>query len=478
MTSAGRLDESLSVRDGRLFVEQCDAVELARRFGTPLYVISEDQLRRNARRLSAAFSANWAGPVQLLPSIKANNVLALRRILTAEGLGCDTFGLAELEAALGCGVPPALISVNGAGKSSALVERAVAEGCAVTLDAPRELELAASAADRTGRPARVRVRVRPDLSELGKLPSDFSPEGAAIVDVARRYKAGIPMNELLPMGARALNDARIDLTGVHAHLARHTTRLDAWATMMRAFGDTVGTLSAAWDGWQPTELDVGGGIPTGRDPTGTAIERVAAARGETPTFEQFAEVIGSSLAETIVRYGIDPRATTLQVEPGRACYADAGTHLSTVLNVKQETDPSPPLVFVELDTSEVFLLDVHLEHNRWQAHVANKMEAVATLKADLVGTSCGFDTIVPEASLPDVGPGDVVAFLDTGAYQEVCASNFNAMGRPATVLVSGADAQVVRRAETFADVFGRDLPPLPKTADREETQCKAVTNRA
>lgn len=463
-----RIDDCLSVRDDHLFVEGCDTVELAERFGTPLYVVSEDQLRRNARRLSAAFSASWPGPVQLLPSIKANNVLALRRILTAEGLGCDTFGLSELEAALACGVPPALISVNGGGKSAALVERAVATGCAVTLDAPRELDLAFEAAEGTGRRARVRVRVRPDLSALGTMPSDFSPEGAAIVEVSRRYKAGIPLNEVLPMGERALRDSRVELTGVHAHLARHTANLDAWASMMQALGQLVGKLSAAWGGWLPTEIDAGGGMPTRRDPTGRAIPRVAAAGGEAPPVERFADVIASSLAESLAGAGVDPNATTLQMEPGRACYADAGIHLSTVTNVKHESDPAPPLTFVELDTSEVFLLDVHLEHNRWQTRVATKMNATPAITADLVGTSCGFDTIVPDASMPEVAPGDVVAFLDTGAYQEVCASNFNAMGRPATVLVTGADARVVRRAETFADVFRRDVTGLGDTRGPED----------
>jgi diaminopimelate decarboxylase len=77
--------------------------------------------------------------------------------------------------------------------------------------------------------------------------------------------------------------------------------------------------------------------------------------------------------------------------------------------------------------------------------------------ADLVGMSCGFDTIIPDAALPEVGPGDLVAFLDTGAYQEACASNFNAMPRPATVLVRDDTAAIVRRAETIEDVFGRDL---------------------
>lgn len=130
------IDDCLSVRDGRLWIEGCEASGLAARFGTPLYVVSENQLRRNARRFVGAFSTRWPGPVNVLPSIKANHVLALRRILSSEGLGCDTFGRSELWAALACGVAPALISVNGTGKSAALVEEAVAAGCRITLDSP------------------------------------------------------------------------------------------------------------------------------------------------------------------------------------------------------------------------------------------------------------------------------------------------------------------------------------------------------
>ena len=142
------IDECLSVRDGHLWIEDCDSVELAERFGTPIYVVSENQLRRNARYFVQAFSSQWPGQVHVLPSIKANHVLALRRILTSEGLGCDTFGRSELWAALTCGVPPSLISVNGTGKSAELVEEAVAAGCRITLDSSRELDLAIAAARR------------------------------------------------------------------------------------------------------------------------------------------------------------------------------------------------------------------------------------------------------------------------------------------------------------------------------------------
>ncbi len=451
-----RIDDCLSVRDGRLWIEGCDATELAARFGTPIYVMSENQLRRNAQRFVEAFSSRWPGPVNVLPSIKANNVLALRRILSGEGLGCDTFGRSELWAALACGVPPALISVNGTGKSAELVQEAVSTGCRITLDSPRELDLAIEAARRSGRRAKLRVRVRPDLSALGDVASDFSWEAESICEVNRRYKAGIPLNELLPLGERALVADEVELIGVHAHFARHTRKLEVWGAMMDAFGDTVGRLSSAWGGWQPRELDVGGGIPTSRDPTGRAIPRLAFETGPAPTVEAYAEMICASLSESLERNGISVSDKTLEIEPGRACYADVGIHLSRVVNIKTETEPEL-LRFVELDTSEIFLMDVHLEADRFVHVVANRASDPPLWRADLVGMSCGFDTITPEAVVPEVEVGDVVAFLDTGAYQEACSCNFNAIPRPATVLVTDSQAVVVRRAETIEDVFRRDV---------------------
>ena len=161
------IDECLSIRDGHLWVEGCDAVELARTFGTPIHVISEDHLRRNVRRTTAAFRAAWPeGDVLLLPSIKANYTLALRHILTQEGTGCDTFGPGELEAALRTGVPPETISVNGSVKAPELIARAVEAGCRITLDSVREIELVRAAARDAGRRAVVRFRVRPDYDGL------------------------------------------------------------------------------------------------------------------------------------------------------------------------------------------------------------------------------------------------------------------------------------------------------------------------
>ena len=148
----------------------------------------------------------------------------------------------------------------------------------------------------------------------------------------------------------------------------------------------------------------------------------------------------------------------LEVEPGRSLYGNAGIHLAAVTNVKRQSAPIAQ-TWVETNTSEAFLPDVNLEHNRWTVFVADRTEAPPTAVADVVGITCGFDVVVPDASLPDVHAGDVLAFIDTGAYQDANATNFNALPRPATVMVTGEDAELVKRAETIEDVFARDLIP-------------------
>ncbi len=126
--------------------------------------------------------------------------------------------------------------------------------------------------------------------------------------------------------------------------------------------------------------------------------------------------------------------------------------------VKRQSQPFP-YAWVLTDTTTFFLAGGHFERSRFRHVVANKADQPDAMTADLVGHSCFADQIVLGARLPAVVPGDVIALLDTGAYQESSASNFNALARPATVLVSGSQADVVRRAETVQDVYSRDLVP-------------------
>jgi diaminopimelate decarboxylase len=446
-----QLDECLSVGDGRLFVEGCDAGALADRFGTPLYVVSEDQLRRRARSFGSAFGAAWPhGPVRVLPSIKANYALALRAVLSDEGLGCDAFGAGELEAALRAGTPPALISLNGSSKDRALIERAVALGVRVTADSVTELRVASEVAERLGRSAVVRVRVRPELTAAA--PSDLFGDPVSVAEAVARYKPGIPTAELLAVHPRDFRG--VDVVGVMFHIGRHGADPGLWAEAIGSLARILAALRDAWGGWEPAEIDVGGGFPLPRDPTGRTLARRVDAPAP-PPLEHFAEAIGGALERELRAVGIEPAGRALEVEPGRALYGDAGVHLTCVLGIKREGERG----WIETDSSEAFLPDGLLEHNRWTVLSTARVGAPVSVVADVVGRSCTFDVIAGDAELPAVEVGDVLAVLDTGAYQDAGASNFNAMPRPATVLVHGAEAEVVRRAETVGDVFARDAVP-------------------
>jgi diaminopimelate decarboxylase len=451
---AAPIDECLSIAGGRLQIEGCDAAALAERFGTPLSVISEDHLRRNAQRFTRALQAAWPeGPSRALPSIKANYTLALRCALTQEGLGCDVFGPAELHAALAGGVPPELISVNGTGKSRALLEQAVTIGARVTLDSVREIDLVRAVARDLGRPAQVRFRMRPRYLELQQR-SDFS-EGS-VYATAQEYKPGIPTDELIAAGREAVVAPELRVLGLMSHLGRHRNDLETWRAYATSAGETVAELAAAWSGWQPAELDLGGGYAAPRDPN-SWMHGGDIARPLAPAFEDVAEALASGLRTGIA--GRVPLAgVTLEVEPGRALHADTGIHLTRVVNLKQQREPLA-WRWVETDTTEMFLLDLLVEHCHFPVVAATRMGDAVAEPVDVVGCSCGFDVLAHQVRLPAVELGDTLAFLDTGAYEDACAANFNALPRPAIVLVSGDRAEIVRRAETIEDVFARDIVP-------------------
>jgi len=210
-------------------------------------------------------------------------------------------------------------------------------------------------------------------------------------------------------------------------------------------------------GWTPREIDLGGGYSYPGDPTGRALR---AAPAHTPTPAEYASAVADGLDEGLRASGVDPRGIALEIEPGRAVYGSAGAHLSTVLNVKRQAAPVPR-VWVGCDSSEVLLSDTGWEHSRWEPVCAEPVTGPhQEVEVDVVGVSCGFDTITPGARLPDgIAAGDVIAFLATGAYEETLAGNFNSMPRPASVLVSGGRAELVRRAELLSDVTRRDRLP-------------------
>jgi diaminopimelate decarboxylase len=239
-----------------------------------------------------------------------------------------------------------------------------------------------------------------------------------------------------------------------SHLGRHRNDLETWRAYAASAGQTVAELVDAWDGWQPREIDLGGGYAAPRDPNvwahGGDLSRPLA-----PAVEDVTEALASGL-----RRAGGPRddGVAARDRAGPRAARRHGIHLTRVVNLKQQREP---LVWrwVETDTTEMFLLDLLVEHCHFPVVAATRMNAALAGPVDVVGCSCGFDVLAHQVSLPAVEPGDTLAFLDTGAYEDACAANFNALPRPAIALVTGAEAEIVRRAETVEDVFARDVVP-------------------
>jgi diaminopimelate decarboxylase len=279
--------------------------------------------------------------------------------------------------------------------------------------------------------------------------SDFFP-GMAIRDAAQLYKPGIEPTAALSMGRRALSTGGVELTGLMTHLGRHSADPVVWAKMAGGFGETVAELCKAWAPWRPRELDIGGGFPSRRDPTHPN-------RRPAQPVERYAEATAQALRSALIRGDLDPNGIVLQIEPGRSLFADAGLHLSRVCHVKMQRRPTPA-TWVEMDTTEMFMPDLMIERAYFRPVFASRASSPPVKRAHIVGISCGFDLIAQDVPAPQVEAGDVIAFLDTGAYQDAAATNFNVLARPGTVLVHGNRARLVKRPETLEDVLRRDEP--------------------
>ncbi|MEJ2718876.1 MAG: hypothetical protein P8182_17390, partial [Deltaproteobacteria bacterium] len=390
MTRAARIDDCLSTRDGRLFVEECDSVDLVNRFGSPLFVMSEDQLRRTARRFRSSFQQGWPdGPVKVLPAAKANWLSALHRILADEGCGCDIYSPGELTVALEAGIDPTLISVNGVPKAESHIYRSIEAGVRITIDSVEEVDFIEKAAKDLNRVATVRLRLKPPLSGFVD-HSDFVAEGLVPTDLAAMvYKGGLAFEDSTAVGARILRSPNVDLVGFHQHYGRHHSSIRYWHELMKAFAKETGKVCRALGGFMPREIDIGGGFAIPRDPFNArtdyrepfqlaalhALSRgmhLVASQGRyrlmariadsivkkpnekpAPSIEDYARICTDTLRAELPRNGIDTKGLMLQIEPGRGLFGDAGIHLTTVTNIKRLKDPIRWNVVV-VDTTEFF----------------------------------------------------------------------------------------------------------------------------
>ncbi|GAB4566990.1 MAG: diaminopimelate decarboxylase [Haliangiales bacterium] len=508
-----RLDDCLTARGAHLFIEDVDAMDLIERFGSPLFVFSEDQLRRNVRSYKDSFGAGWScGPSMILPAVKTNWTLAVQRILASEGCGADTYSPGELEIALRAGMPVRYISVNGVPKDEDHIARTLKLGARLTIDSLADVVSLEKLAPSLDNVAPVAIRLRPMLGQYHRR-SDFAPDGPLPTDlVAAAYKGGLSLSEAIEAARRVRRLDNVELVGFHQHHGRHRPETEYWAAQMTAYAEDIAAVCDALGGYRPQEVDIGGGFAIPRDPHNAATDygapyQMAALYGlswalhklgsrlrykvlepllglasdspnaaPAPSIADYARVVTRTLMEQLHRRGVDPEGVMLQVEPGRSVHGNAGVHLATVRATKRRDAPLP-WTHVTVDTTEFWLTGGRYERHLHDYRVANKIGAPNSIQADVCGRSCYGDRLMGGVPLPEISTGDVIAFLDTGAYQEVSCSNFNAMPRPAAVLVQGDDAWVIRERESIEDVLRRDRVPEHLAGDAAEPARKRSLER-
>jgi diaminopimelate decarboxylase len=406
------LDAAVNER-GRLEIGGCDALELAREFGTPAYVYAEHDIRARARMYLQAFAAR-TDRFEVVYASKAFPCTAAERILVEEGLSCDVASGGELHIALAAGFAPERIYMHGNNKTPAELDYALEAGVGtIVIDSFDEIERLAGA-----RGQGVMLRVTPGIEtsthayiQTGQLDSKF----------------GINLDEV-ELAIGACERAGLVVRGFHAHIGSQIFELGVYEQLARV-------LSAMGD--YPL-VNLGGGL-------GIAYT----ADDEPPDLDAYVEALLTGV----------PSEVTVLVEPGRSLVGNAGVTLYSVGTVKRIPGVR---TYVAVDGGMSDNLRPMLYGARYEAEIVDRFgdSTVCTI----AGMHCeSGDILVHDARLADPRTGDVLVIPATGAYGHAMASNYNALPRPPVIFCADGDARVVVRREAYADLLARDAdePPAP-----------------
>ncbi|WAX55155.1 diaminopimelate decarboxylase [Jatrophihabitans cynanchi] len=399
--------------DGELVLHRRPLTELAGEFGTPCYLVDEDELRAQARRYLTAFRSRRTQSRVVFAS-KSFPSTPIYRVLAEEGLSCDVAGTGELELALAAGFAPADVYVHGNAKTEAEIRAAVEHGVGTFVidngdDIDRLLRWAPAG-------QHVMLRVIPEITVATH---------ESMVTGQPESKFGLPGVQAREAIAR-LARSKLDLVGLHCHVGSQVLDLDSFARIPAALA-RYGEFAA---------YNFGGGLGVRYADT-----------DDPPTVEAYAETLTQAAGACL------PPSAEILVEPGRSLVARAGLTLYTVATVKRTGRTFVAVDGGMADNLEVVLLDLPM-----QPAIAARPDGGEV--CDVVGRHCeSGDRLVRGARLDSPRIGDVLVLPMTGAYSHTTASNYNGALRPPIVLSSAAaGARLAVRRETVEDLFARDRP--------------------
>jgi diaminopimelate decarboxylase len=405
--------QAFTYRSGQLCVEDVAVQDLARQYGTPLYVYSRGHLREQYRALAAAMAE--VNPL-VCYSVKANSNAAVIRTLVDEGAGLDIVSGGELYRALHAGADAAKIVFAGVGKTREEIEYALREQILFfTVESEPEVQRISDCARHLGLTGRVAFRVNPDVDpQTHKYISTGKKENKFGLDPTRAAKA-YALAAALP---------NIEIAGLHMHIGSQILTAQPYGAALAKVRDLCLELKRAHRTFR--YLDIGGGIGIDYKPDQQAL-----------AFSDFAAVVLPCVRDLGLR---------VVMEPGRCLVGNAGLLVGRVQYVKESYKK-----FIVVDAAMNDLIRPAL----YQAH--HEVLAVRATDrrvcGDLVGPICeSGDFLATDRDLPDVQEGDLLAVMSAGAYGFAMSSNYNSRPRAAEIMVDGATSTQVRRRETWADL--------------------------
>jgi diaminopimelate decarboxylase len=460
----------LEVQNDHLTVNGVDTLELVSEFNSPLFVFSEKRILDNIKRLQLAADA-VDRPIKFCYASKANSNMAILKVVLDSGIDIEVNSGGELFKALRVGFRPEQIIFNGTSKSDDEIDDAVRAGIyAINVDSIYEIELVEQSVERLRArgeavgPARITLRLVPEIGTRSHL---------GLQTALLTSKFGISSSEVLAAFRRGLKSPDlVKVCGIHIHVGSQTPDVEPFAEAFRSMWEHLITIHRE-TGHTLEHINLGGGIPVNylrdrsqadqlpeheRDMLGAELEPTA-------VLTEALRVARESARAADAEHLLD--RVTILLEPGRSIIADAGLVLTTVRNIKSRPETGD----VWLLTDAGYNIMLSMNNYKWYYHLISASRAGAPYARDykVAGPLCDsgdvyFD-IEREGRLPDyrrlpddVGPGEVLALLNCGAYSLAQMFHYNGRPLPAAVLVrKDGTAEVIRRRDTYEDLIANDL---------------------
>lgn len=420
---------------GHLTIGGLDTVELAKEFGTPLYVMDENQIRQHCRDFVESMNETYDGHGHVLYASKAFSCKEMCRICKDEGMGLDVVSGGELYTALQAGFPADRIYLHGNNKTVEELQMALDAGIArIIVDNLTELRTLNELAAHAGRKADIMFRIKPGIDAH---THSFIRTG----QIDSKFGLALETGEAMAGVREALRMAHINLCGLHCHIGSQIFDIDPFELAAKVMIEFIAEIKKE-TGFAVRELNLGGGFGI-KYRTKDRPEAYRAYMG------RVAKVVRSHAAFC----GVE--TPDIFIEPGRSIAGTAGITLYTVGAVKNIPGVR---TYASVDGG----MDDNPRYILYQAGYevvcANRADKPRDTTVTIAGKCCESGDLIQEhAPVQSLEPGDILAVLSTGAYNYSMSSNYNRIPRPPVVMVRDGKARVAVRRETYDDLIRNDL---------------------